>query len=106
MVIVVGLGLSAGCKRSHEDAVKATLERCTAFVAAHDAKAGCDELAKLTVAVSDPFGDMSNDKELAEKDDEALTKCMDAIAEDWTARCKDNGDYKKAMDKIFLAVTK
>ena len=35
-----------------------------------------------------------------------LTKCMDAIALDWTARCNDNSDYKTAMDKIFYAVTK
>jgi hypothetical protein len=106
MVVVLGLGLVAGCKRSHEDAVKVTKERCGAFLAAHEAKAGCDELAKLTVSVSDPFGDMSNDKELGPADDEYLTKCMDAIAEDWTERCKDNSDYKKAMDKIFYAVMK
>jgi hypothetical protein len=106
MVVVTGLALVAGCKRSHEDAVKVTKERCATFLAAHEAKASCDELAKLTVSVSDPFGDISNDKELAPADDEYLTKCMDVIADDWTARCKDNSDYKKAMDKIFYAVTK
>ncbi len=103
MVVVV---LVAGCKRSHEDAVKVTKERCATFLVAHEAKADCDKLAKLTVSVSDPFGDVSNDKELAPADDEYLTTCMDAIADDWTARCKDNSDYKKAMDKIFYAVTK
>lgn len=106
MVVVVGLVVVTGCKRSHDDAVKVTKERCATFLKAHEAKAGCDELATLTVSVSDPFGDMSNDKELAPADDEYLTTCMDAIAENWTERCKDNSDYKKAMDKIFYAVTK
>jgi hypothetical protein len=106
MVVVVGLALVAGCKRSHEDAVKVTKERCATFLAAHEAKADCDKLASLTVSVSDPFGDMSNDKELSPADDEYLTKCMDAIADDSTERCKGNSDYKKAMDKILYAITK
>jgi hypothetical protein len=106
MVVVVGLGLVAGCKRSHEDAVKATKERCATFLAAHEAKASCDKLAALTVSVADPFGDISNDKEIDEKDDDYMTTCMDAMAEDLTERCKDNSDYKKAMDRILYAVTK
>jgi hypothetical protein len=106
MVVVVGLGLVAACKRSHEDAVRVTKERCATFLTAHEAKADCDKLAALTVEVSDPFGDVSNHKQLAPADDDYLTKCMDAIAENWTERCKDSSDYKRAMDKIFSAVAK
>lgn len=103
--LIVVVTLATGCKQSHEAAVKATRERCVTFLAAADAKADCDKLAALTVEVAAPFGDVSNDKQVAPEDDEFLTKCMDSIAEHSEA-CKGNSAYVKAMDKLMYAVTK
>ncbi len=104
--LIVMLGAAGpGCKQSHEAAVKATRERCVSFLAAADAKVDCDKLAALTVEVASPFGDVSNDKQLAPDDDEFITKCMDSIAEHSVA-CKDNAAYVKAMEKLMYAVTK
>lgn len=105
VVVVVGLVLATGCKKSHEEAIKATREQCVKFLGAADAHADCDKLAALTVEVAAPFGDVRNDKELSAADDELLTKCMDSIAEH-AESCKDNTAYKKAMDKLMYAVTK
>jgi len=104
--LLLGLALVVpGCKKSHEEAVKATREQCVKFLAAADAKASCDMLASLTEAVAKPFGDVSNSKEVAPEDEEYLTKCMDSIA-DRAESCKDNPAYKTAMDKLFAAVAK
>ncbi len=102
---LIGLLLASGCKKSHEEAVKATREQCVKFLAAADSHANCDQLASLTVDVAAPFGDVRNDKELSPDDDEFLTRCMDSIAEH-SENCKDNTAYKKAMDKLMYAVTK
>ncbi|CAN5826317.1 hypothetical protein BH11MYX3_BH11MYX3_46790 [soil metagenome] len=105
LVVVVALVVGTGCKKSHEEAVKATMEQCVKFLAAADSHASCDHLAALTEDVAAPFGDVRNDKELSPGDDEFLTKCMDSIAEH-SEDCKDNTAYKKAMDKLMYAVTK
>ncbi len=105
LVMVVALVLGSGCKKSHEEAVKATREQCVKFLAAADAHEGCDQLAALTTEVAAPFGDVRNDKELAADDDEFLTKCMDAIAEH-AESCKGSTAYGKAMDKLMYAIAK
>ena len=102
-VLIVLVLLGGGCKKSHEEAVKATRAECVTFLAAADAKAGCDKLASLTEAVAKPFADVSNDKELSEDDDSFLTKCMDSIAEHYES-CKDSSAYKTAMDRLMSAV--
>lgn len=104
LVVVVGLVLGgSGCKKSHDDAVKATREQCVKYLAAAEAKASCNTLADLTSDVAKPFADVSNEKELSEADDTFITKCMDSIAENYD-RCKDNSAYKKAMDRLMMSV--
>ncbi|MBA3462665.1 MAG: hypothetical protein H0T46_22100 [Deltaproteobacteria bacterium] len=104
LVVMVGLVLGgSACKKSHDEAVKATREQCVKFLTAADTKATCDTLAGLTRDVAKPFADVSNEKDLSESDDSFLTKCMDSIAENYD-RCKDNAAYKKAMDRLMSSV--
>ena len=103
VVIAVAVLAAPACKKSHEQAVTATKEACTAFLAEATPATSCDTLGDLTMDVAKPFQDVSNEKELAPADDEYITKCMDEISEHHD-RCKDNRSYKRAMERLMFAV--
>ena len=104
VVVVIGVVVMlSACKKSHEEAIKATREACVGYISARQTTQDCDRLAELTMDVAKPFQDVSNDKEMPPADEEFITGCMDRIAEDFE-RCKDNTAFKKAMDRLFYAV--
>jgi len=104
LVAVVGVVVMlSACKKSHEEAVKATKEACTVYLDTAKTTQDCDKLAGLTMDVAKPFQDVSNEKELAPDDEEFVTKCMDRIADDYK-RCESNAAFKRAMDRLMFAV--
>src|SRR5262245_50826462 len=102
LAAVLVLSTSA-CKKSHEQAVAATKEACGVLLAEVTPATSCDRVGELTMDVAKPFQDVSNDKDLSPADDEYVTKCMDQISEHYD-RCKDNGSYKRAMERLMFAV--
>ena len=103
VLLLVAVLSIAACKKSHEQAVAATKEACTALLAEATLATSCDRLGDLTMDVAKPFQDVSNDKELAPADDEYITKCMDQIGEHYK-RCQNNASYKRAMERLMFAV--
>jgi hypothetical protein len=107
LVLATVLLTTSACKtkRTQEQAIAETKEKCGPLLAADSPAISCDELGELMLDITEPFGDLSNEKKLREDDDAFITKCMDAFSNHYK-RCEGNASYKKALNAMFTAAAK